>query len=293
MVKKERLNYWQYGLSTHPGSIKQINEDTAFIRLGENAKGRKFSIAIVADGMSGHNSGDIASKVVLDEIKKWLDKRLYHLVQKYNPIKHIRVELNEVIKRTNELLVELGRDKSIILGTTISLLFLIDSKFLILNVGDSRVYKVEDLDNVPNQNENTYFLNQLTEDQSLVTIQQRKGIISIEEARIHPKRNVLLQCLGVKPELEIEIKQGKHKHGDMFLLCSDGLHTVIPDNIIAQLIYESEEQDKDLQWISDQLVQKVLELGAADNISVVLIRQTSNKGWKRIFSLFNRYKVIE
>jgi len=126
------------------------------------------------------------------------------------------------------------------------------------HVGDSRVYLMRDGE-----------ITQLTSDHSWVNEQIQSGVISPDQARTHPLRNVVTRALGGKPDLQVDMQQHKAKAGDILILCSDGLTTMIPDEDIARVVRES---GGDVEKAAQALVASANAKGGEDNITVLLIR---------------------
>ncbi len=270
-----RLHYsgWDYGLATHVGNIKKINEDRSFLRIAAGPEKKSFVIAMIADGMGGYNSGEAASSIAVEYVKKWWDDRIPSLIKTEDFFKDVNKGLTEVFRQVNKKLLELKQKQQLNTGTTLSVLFLYGSSYLAVHVGDSRIYRV-----YPASGDITDFcIEQLTEDQSWVASQMKKGLLSKEEARVHPKRNILLQCLGITPELNIFHKTGRFGEEDLFLLCSDGFFSMFSDNKIMFFLTQLTVNNYSLQKISEFLVKEAVNAGARDNITVMTFRWRKNK----------------
>jgi len=251
-----RLNttYWQYGLSSDLGTDKNVNEDKVFIRLGEDSIGRKFLLSMIADGLSGHDDGELASKAAVEEVKKWWDKRIYELLKLSNAMEQIEEELDDVFHQINEMLIEIGEKENKKVGTTLSLLFLIDNNYLVVHIGDTRIHYIRKK-HVEPVNRYSLEFNQITEDHK------------------NPGENVLLQCLGINSELSVYKRQGTYKTGDIFLLTTDGMHNAMTTFNFVTIFYAFYKV-RDLQRMSDLLVDLVRKLGAKeDDVSTILIRR--------------------
>ncbi|MCL7748019.1 PP2C family protein-serine/threonine phosphatase [Halalkalibacter alkaliphilus] len=291
---------WEYGLSTHKGAVKQINEDNALLKIASDSNGCEASLVIVADGMGGYQAGDVASQLVIDQLNDWWERRIRTMLKLRRPFKSIAKEIESLLHETNHKLIGIGNKEGSKLGTTVSVLFLYQNRYLICHIGDSRIYRFdEDLPRVCSDNNSTYPLEsdtvplgetselvQLTEDHSWVEQQVKLGLLTKEQAASHPRRNVLLQCLGIENEVEPFIKEGSYKANDLFLLCSDGFYTLFSNEAIVTLLTHSEQKYNDLQQVSDHLVDLSNREGATDNVTVLLIRPLESnvkKGWKSMW----------
>ena len=225
-------------IATNPGKVRQRNEDSC---------GTKGDIFIVADGMGGHQAGDVASTVAVDRI-----------LAKYNPTMSLE-EVKDLIIGTNNEVFQMAENDSNYngMGTTVSVLVLKEKQYYLLHVGDSRIYLYK--------NEK---LHQLTTDHSVVGELMRNGGITADEAKTHPQRNILTRALGTGHDLDIEIKEGTYAENDLFMLCTDGLSGVVNVEDMEKTLTE----DISLQSKADKLVQLADDKGGPDNITVILVQ---------------------
>ncbi|WP_025026485.1 PP2C family protein-serine/threonine phosphatase [Caldalkalibacillus mannanilyticus] len=253
---------WRYGISTHQGP-KLVNEDSCFLRVGTEEGADHFALALMADGMGGLDAGNVASKLAIEQVKRWWDEHIAQLMLAEEPLRMLRKEFCTLFPLINQRIWEHGRQQGIRLGTTFSILVLYAGSYLIVHVGDSRVYHfmAEDQE-----------LIQVTEDHSWVASQVRQGRLTREEARIHPRRNLITRCLGAEPDMQVECFEGEYGAGDTFLVCTDGFYTPFRDQELLSLLLQVQTEQEELQWSSDELVRLALQAGADDNISVILLR---------------------
>lgn len=229
---------------THTGLVRDKNEDSFRIE-------KEIGLGVVADGMGGHKSGEVASAVAVDTFISET-KRL--LSASYEPMEI----LSEAFKKANSAVFELARkdESKSGMGTTLTAVLLLD-KLYIAHVGDSRLYRWRNNS-----------LNLLTEDHSYVAELVRNGSITSSEAFEHPQRNVLLKALGteehVVPDLIIENIEAH----DILILCTDGLHSLISLQEMEGLMRRAAFDNDFLQ----KLLERCLALGAPDNLTVVLIK---------------------
>lgn len=230
----------EFGHGTHVGLRRAHNEDTYW---ADDALG----LWLVADGMGGHEYGEVASAVARDTLVKEIgDGR----------------SLADAIRTADEAIISLSqrRSEGLPMGTTIAALRVKDGAFDVAWVGDSRVYLWRG-----------GALKQLSHDHSYVQELVAQGAISPEQARNHPHRNMVTQALGITaPEqLQVETQQGPLEAGMQFLICSDGLTEEVDDGAIATVLARD---DLAAQECVEHLILAALDSGGSDNVTVLLIR---------------------
>jgi PPM family protein phosphatase len=310
---------WSYGLTTHVGPVKKTNEDRSFFRILD--KNKDYAIALVADGMGGYDIGDKASELAVTRMKEWWDANIKQISSGHMNVREIKVSLIVTFHSINEELNRQKERTGINAGTTLSVILFLPGKYVICHVGDSRIYQLSAKETTGSPEStgqeqccvteplmskkktgvdaSTFsyewgetittepldgpMLTQLTEDHSFVEKEIKKGKLTRDEARLHPKRNVLTECLGVEADLDVYIADGPLKEGDVFLLCSDGFHSLFPHTTIRQLLLHKLDENKSYQTITDELVELAnQQKQATDNISVMLI--TKNKKIKKLLT---------
>jgi protein phosphatase len=230
----------EFGLLSHVGLRREHNEDTYY---GDSELG----LWLVADGMGGHEFGEVASAMARDSI-----------------VREVRAgtSLSLAIQRADEELIDHSRRRSdaLPMGTTVAAVQLHKDRFEVAWVGDSRAYLWNGR------------LQQLSQDHSYVQELIDQGAITAEQARTHPHRNVVTQALGVTdPEnLRVETISGELKPGMQLLLCSDGLTEEVDDAEIERTLGRS---DLSAQECVDQLIVAALDGGGSDNVTVLLLRR--------------------
>jgi serine/threonine protein phosphatase PrpC len=242
---------------THIGCIRAFNEDAgAVIKLTDECL-----VTVVADGMGGHQAGNVASLMAVDIIRMELSA----LDQPTTPVKATE-KLKEVIAKANASIWEYASHHPDChgMGTTIAVCVVSTDWLVIGHVGDSRIYRVSDGE-----------IRQLTEDHSLVNELLKSGQISQEEAYKHPQRNVLLRALGTEKEIQAEFKAMEWEMHDLLLLCSDGLSNKLTTEEMGRIITTSNSPESAV----DQLIELALEKGGEDNISAIVVdcRQRSSE----------------
>jgi protein phosphatase len=231
----------ELGHCSHTGIKRDHNEDTYGVS-------NEDKIWLVADGMGGHDHGEVASAMARDSI-------LYFF--------HNGKSLKDSIIKANQNIIDSSNERGadLPMGTTIVILNVNENKFKVAWVGDSRIYKLTN-----NK------LQAISTDHSYVQELVDQNLISAEQARTHPHRNVVTQALGVtdNSEIRVALSEGGIKSGDKFLLCSDGLTEEVNDEEIEELL----QQQLHPQEITDQLIIKALESGGSDNITVIVLEFT-------------------
>lgn len=236
---------------TNIGMKRSTNQDSILL-----APKNKFYA--VADGMGGHNGGDIASQMSVELLPKFIDTKKDILA----PVELI----NQAIRHVNRKIYARSLENSELagMGTTISALMFDKNLAHVANVGDSRVYLF-----------NNHKIYQLTRDHSLVQERLNIGFYDREGARQDPQKNVLVRTIGYESEVEVDIYQYKIHQNDLFLICSDGLHGKVADQDIVHIINShlpdvSKATQADLDKIVAMLIEQANLNGGQDNISVII-----------------------
>jgi len=230
----------EFGNSSHVGLRREHNEDTYYADSD-------LGLWLVADGMGGHEFGEVASALARDAV-----------------VREVRAgkSLVDAIRSADEDIIRQSKRRadSLPMGTTMVALRVNDNRFELGWVGDSRVYLWRD-----------GALTQISQDHSYVQELIAQGAITADQARSHPHRNVVTQALGVTDPLQLNVETlgGELRPGMQLLLCSDGLTEEVDDTQIANLLSQS---DLSAQECVDHLVSTALDGGGSDNVTVVLVR---------------------
>lgn len=239
-----------YGLSD-VGLSREHNEDSISwdINLG---------LIMLADGMGGHNAGEIASELAVTAIR---DALLDVLTPEMLDTQMIKCDeaLREAVIYANEEIHEQAnqRIECAGMGTTVVITLFHDDKVTYAHVGDSRIYRFRHGES-----------KQLTQDHSLVQEMIDNGYLSREEAMISSSRNLITRALGIAPDVEVDVRTDELDKNDIYLLCSDGLSDLLAEEDMARLINEYQH---DLGEAAQKMVDLANERGGTDNISVILI----------------------
>lgn len=211
----------------------------------------------VADGMGGHNGGDIASQLSVKIMPEFIET--HSSLESEKLMKNVIKEINRSILKKADENPELAG-----MGTTVSAIQFAGPQLIIGNVGDSRVYMV---------NNNHIF--QMTRDHSFVQEKLNMGLYTREDAAKDPQKNVLVRSVGIEADIQVDVFQYRICKNDIFLVCSDGLHGKVSDNDILYIIQKnisdpSRCQLSDVEKTVNDLIHQANENGGQDNISVII-----------------------
>ena len=230
------------GIKSDAGNVRELNEDYASFIEDE-----RFKIYLVADGMGGHNAGEIASKLAVKSIIRYL---LEHSEEDENLL------LNAVKYANNEIYeISQKNDKCKGMGTTITGCFIKGDMIQVVNVGDSCCFSIKD-------NE----IKKVTKDHSWVQELIDAGAITEEEGRVHPKKNIITRALGTNSSVKIDIFNIDKNESSMFLLCSDGLSNEVQKEEMVEIV----NRYKNFNEACEKLVDLAKARGGKDNITVLL-----------------------
>ena len=222
-IKKKRSKGMGSCCVTDVGQKRTTNQD--FVFASDTPVGPLPNLLIVADGMGGHQAGDMASRyaaeVIVSHIKRSRER---------NPIRVLR----SAIETANERVLEKAAENEELsgMGTTVVAATVVENYLYVANVGDSRLYLIRD------------HIRQITRDHSLVGEMVRAGELSPEQARNHPNKNIITRAVGAGQKLEIDFFDEDLRKGDILLLCSDGLSNMVEDEEIEKIIKSGRELPK-------------------------------------------------
>lgn len=261
---------------THPGQVYQVNQDKVFAAIRPSGKSKTGGLFIVADGMGGHQAGEIASDLAVQTIRRelawFLENNDGHDTQPSIPatgettivdgeadlplLRRLRI----AIEQANQSIAGYSQnnpDEAGNLGTTITCALIEEDMAIIANVGDSRTYLLRE-----NQ------LQQITEDHSYVAQLVREGQLAPDEVFSHPRRNVITRSLGNRPEVEVDVWARTLQDGDRLLLCSDGLWEMVQKpETISEILASSDNPKSTVE----QFIIAANRAGGADNIGVIVV----------------------
>ncbi len=252
----EKLKFSYYG-NSDIGLIRTDNQDSfgKFPKNNFDLYSEKGQLFIVADGMGGHVGGKEASSIAVDTIQEVF----------FSDSSDILSSLKKAIEKANSNIYEKSENSTQFrgMGTTCTVLALKENKGTIAHIGDSRIYMIE--------NKSSKKIEQLTEDHTKVNEMLRGGLLTEEEAKAYPSKNVLARALGVNPEVKADFLNITIKNGQSFILCSDGLAKVTKNEILEVVAANSPEHS------CDKLINLANERGGKDNVTVLIIKIGSDE----------------
>ena len=242
------------GFKTDKGIIRSSNEDACFVLLHDK-------VYILADGVGGGNSGEIASRTAVSEIANYVVKHpLDGLEDKYEIVGYMR----DAFEAANTKIYDMARahEENFGMATTAIIVYVNKDKAYIGNIGDSRVYLYRNGDYL-----------QLTEDHTYVNTLVKAGILSREEADQDERKNVIIKALGAEPTVEPDFFQVEVKKGDILLACSDGLYDEVSDEEIVEIIKEKDNMNE----LAAELIARANRNGGRDNITIITLQITEEE----------------
>ncbi len=234
---------------THVGKVRKNNEDSIF--ASSEKVGCFENVFVVADGMGGHNAGEIASSLAIEYIKGYLENNTVDLDTQGIIMDSIFSANHKIFDKAQNELNKRG------MGTTVTFATFRDKKVYIGHVGDSRAYIL-----------NKKGITQITNDHTYVNEMVKKGLMTKSQALVDPNRNMITRAVGIDPTVMVDVFEKSIKEDDFILLCSDGLCGLVSD----EYIYDTVMNNSVLEEACETLIEKAIENGGTDNISVILIK---------------------
>ena len=252
----------RYLLTAHTdiGIKKNTNQDSVLV-LKAQYDNDEIVFAVLCDGMGGLAKGEVASASLIEAYSQWFEKDFPQMLKTGFSKEEVFKAWDSIANDMNVKIASYGAEKGISLGTTLVAMLIYRSRYYIINIGDSRAYKFLHNTTV------------LTKDHTFVQRELDMGRLTPEAARNHPKRNVLLQCIGASPFIQPDNFEGDVASGEVYLLCSDGFRHIITEE-------EMFEQFDPVRCVSEDVLKKsavyLTDLNKyrreTDNISVVVIK---------------------
>ena len=230
--------------ATNVGNYRKNNEDSYYVNESKN-------LYVLADGMGGHLAGERASKMATEIIgEDFVGEREVISIDDAIEI------LSSSIRDANKKIYESSQENEDYrgMGTTLSSGLILDDVLIYSNIGDSRIYRINEE------------MEQITQDDSFVNYLIEIGEITEEEAKNHPKKNVLTKAMGTTSDIEVIVNTLNIKDKDVFLFCSDGLTNMVPDEEIFKIVKENSPEEA-----KDMLLDLALKNGGMDNITFILV----------------------
>lgn len=231
------------------GKAREMNQDSYYVSMPSENTG----LFIVADGMGGYNGGEIASRLAIISAKNYIENN-------FSKIEHTKEELQKLIKNAieyaNMVVYEKSKEDQELegMGTTIEVVLAYNNRVYIGHIGDSRIYRIR-----------KNIIRKLTVDDSYVQKLVKDGTITKEEAKHHPKKNMLMKALGCTSFVEPIVAVKGFLEDDVIVITSDGLTNMVSDEEMLAII------ENNVEKASDELIKKANEAGGLDNITVVIV----------------------
>ncbi len=230
---------------TDVGRKREINQD--YVYVTDKPIGPFPNLLVVADGMGGHKAGDFASKYTVKVLREELEKTTLNKPEEI--LQNVVAVANHKLIQASESDVKLEG-----MGTTLVAATVIGNTLYFSNVGDSRLYLINDK------------IKQISKDHSLVEEMVRLGGIKAEEAKHHPDKNIITRAMGAKEDVEADIYEYRLKKGDLILMCTDGLSNMVEDEDMFDIVKSA----RDIVEAVLMLIEKANSNGGRDNIGVVI-----------------------
>ena len=234
---------------TDIGKVREINQDY-YYTSDENSIPK---LCILADGMGGYKGGEIASKLAVESAKKYIENNFSN---NFSEKEEILKLIGNAVEYANMVVYEKSKEIKELegMGTTLEICLIYNNKAYIGHVGDSRIYRIR-----------KDVIRKLTKDHSYVQQLVEDKKITREEAKVHPKKNMLTRALGCTPYVEPDLRARNFEKGDIFIMCSDGLTNMVDEKRIYELIKQ------DISKATNNLINEANSAGGYDNITVIII----------------------
>ena len=235
---------------TDIGKSREMNQDYYYVSDEKD----EIKLYILADGMGGYNGGEIASKLAVESVKNYINHNYHSIEYDKDGILNL---MKEAIEYANMMVYEKSKEDETLneMGTTLDVLLIYKEKLYIGHVGDSRIYGIRKNN-----------IRRITVDHSYVEKLIKDGSITREEAKTHPKRNMLIKAIGSNTFVVPDLMEKVFLKDDTILMCSDGLNNMLSEEEIMKIV---KEEGKD---VAEKLVEKANEAGGTDNITVIVLK---------------------
>ena len=234
---------------TDIGKVREQNQDYYYI----SEETSEPKIYILADGMGGYKGGEIASKIATESVKNYIQNNFVNITKEKEEILKL---IANAVEYANMVVYEKSKEDTELegMGTTLEVCLIYNNKAYIGHIGDSRIYRIR-----------KDVIRKLTKDHSYVQQLVEDKRITREEAKTHPKKNMLTKALGCTPYVEPDLRARNFEKGDIFIMCSDGLTNMVEEKQIYELIKQ------DINKATDNLINVANDAGGYDNITVIII----------------------
>lgn len=234
------MTRYRHSALSHVGRVRRVNEDS-ILSLPDQ------KIWVVADGMGGHEAGDFASQTIVEQIAM--------IPEGLPPAEAMQALRAAILQAHAAICAEAVSRSAAIVGSTVVALLLTEGHYVAFWAGDSRLYRFRDAE-----------IEMLTTDHSTVAELVLAGTLTWDEAEHHPQSNAITRAVGVGDPLDLDKVRGEVRAGDRFLLCSDGLTKYAGFDTLRRMVTAAP-----LETVAERLMQRALDSGGADNISIIVI----------------------
>jgi protein phosphatase len=249
---------------THPGRVRKINEDGFYYDV-------QLGLYLVADGLGGHNAGEIASRLALESVLGFIqrtreDEEFTWPFGVETALSYDANRIRTALRRANRRVFQMSESGPQYggMGTTVVAALVSGETLTFASVGDSRMYLVND-----------HAISQVTEDDSwLSALKAQEPNIDASQLERHPLRHVITKAIGTLTDTEITIQERPLRHGDTLLLCTDGLHDLVPEAKMLEVV----DTDQTLEARAQKLIDLALEAGGRDNVTALLVKAEKHYG---------------
>ena len=238
---------------THRGKVRKDNQDAFRFALSDEGE---LLTAVLCDGMGGARAGGLASSIAVDTFMSHAANSL----DEKSTAADMKAILTEAVEFANTKVYERAFEDYTCMGmgSTLAAVLLTGKRAVVANVGDSRAYLLQ-----------KDRLRQVTTDHSLVEEMVERGKLTREEARFHPRKNIITRAIGVEASVKADLTELKFPAGSRLLLCSDGLSNIVSDDELRQLLLDND----DPETACNAMLERALELGAPDNVTVLVAQR--------------------
>lgn len=245
---------------TDVGISKKINQDAFCLKIAKTPSSN-IAFAVMCDGMGGLNNGEYASALVVNAFSKWFEEEFPAIVDNNPDLTLITQRWKEIVIEQGAKILDYGSSNNISLGTTLTVLLIVNNKYANIHVGDSRLYKITDS------------MNLLTKDQTVAAHEIEQNRMTVAEAKNDRRSSILLQCVGASKVIVPDIQVGDVAENEAFMLCSDGFrHQVSEEEMYGVIAPHLLTSEKIMKNSLIDLVELNKSRGEKDNITALLIK---------------------
>lgn len=245
---------------TDVGISKKINQDAFCLKIAKTPR-ENIAFAVLCDGMGGLKCGELASALVVNTFSNWFEKEFSEMTKGGIQFEKIQTRWTQLVTEQGQKILEYGQSQGISLGTTLTGILIVNNRYIFVQVGDSRIYKLN------------ASIRQITKDQTLVSHEVEQHRLTEDEARVDKRKNILLQCVGASKTIVPEIQTGTVEEGSVFLLCSDGFrHEISDDEIFGVMAPNVLASEKMMKKCLVDLIDLNKTRNEKDNITAIAIK---------------------